>query len=294
MAVAAFAPAKVNLYLHVTGRRNDGYHLLDSLVAFVDIGDRLRAEPAASLSLTVDGPEAADLAAAGDDNLVLRAARLLADRAGITAGAALHLDKHLPVAAGIGGGSSDAAAALLALRGLWRLSLADEALCALGASLGADLPACLYRRPVWVGGSGEHLAPAGPLPEAGILLVNPRRALPTPAVFAARRGPFGDVGRFEPMPSSATALARALMPCRNDLTEAAIGLVPEIGVVLARLGRLPGSLLARMSGSGATCFALFADRAAAEEARALVAAAEPRWWCAAGGFISGASPTEYG
>ena len=289
MAVTAFAPAKVNLYLHVTGRRDDGYHLLDSLVAFVDIGDRLRVEPAASLSLTVDGPEAADLTAVGDDNLVLRAARLLADRAGIIAGAALHLDKHLPVAAGIGGGSSDAAAALLALKGLWQISLENEALWALGARLGADIPACLYRRAVWVGGIGERLEPAGPLPEAGILLVNPRRALPTAAVFAARRGPFGHAGRFAPMPGTVSALARVLMPCRNDLTEAAIGLVPEIGAVLTRLGRLPGCLLARMSGSGATCFALFANRAAAEAARTEVAAAEPRWWCAAGGFVSGAS-----
>jgi 4-diphosphocytidyl-2-C-methyl-D-erythritol kinase len=287
MAVAAFAPAKVNLYLHVTGRRDDGYHLLDSLVAFVDIGDRLRALPAASLSLTIGGPEAADLTAVGDDNLVLRAARLLADRAAITAGAALHLDKHLPIAAGIGGGSTDAAATLLVLRQLWRISLDDEAFYALGTSLGADVPACLYGRAVWVGGIGERLEPAAPLPEAGILLVNPRRALPTAAVFAARCGPFRDVGRFAPMPSTASALVRALMPCCNDLTEAAIGLVPEIATVLTRLGRLPGSLLARMSGSGATCFALFANRAGAEEARALVAAAEPRWWCAAGGFCSG-------
>ncbi len=294
VAVTAFAPAKVNLYLHVTGRRDDGYHELDSLVAFVDVGDRLTAEPAASLSLAVQGPEAADLGAIGDDNLVLRAARLLADRAGITAGAALHLDKHLPVAAGIGGGSSDCAAALLALKRLWRISLEDEALCALGARLGADVPACLYGRAAWVGGIGERIEPAGALPEAGILLVNPRRALPTAAVFAARRGPFGHVGRFAPMPSKASALARALIPCRNDLTEAAIGLVPEIAAVLARLGRLPGSLLARMSGSGATCFALFADCAAAEEARAVLAAAEPRWWCAAGGFVSGASPADRG
>jgi 4-diphosphocytidyl-2-C-methyl-D-erythritol kinase len=294
MAVTAFAPAKVNLYLHVTGRRDDRYHLLDSLVAFVDIGDRLRAEPAASLSLTVDGPEAADLAALGDDNLVLRAARLLADRAGITAGAALHLDKHLPVAAGIGGGSSDAAAALLALKRLWRLPLNDNALCELGVRLGADVPACLYRRAVWVGGIGERLEPAGPLPEAGILLVNPRRALPTAAVFAARGGPFGRVGRFAPMPGDTLGLARALAPRRNDLTEAAIGLVPEIAAVLARLGRLPGTLLARMSGAGATCFALFADRTGAEEARAMVAAAEPRWWCAAGGFVSEPSLAEYG
>jgi 4-diphosphocytidyl-2-C-methyl-D-erythritol kinase len=286
MRVTAFAPAKVNLYLHVTGRQDDGYHLLDSLVAFVDVGDRLTVQPAACLSLAVDGPEAADLALVGDDNLVLRAARLLADRAGIAAGAALHLAKHLPVAAGIGGGSSDAAAALLALKRLWRIAMGDKALGDLGARLGADVPACLYGRAVWVRGIGERLESAGALPKAGILLANPRRGLPTAAVFAARRGPFSDVGRFSPMPGDASGLASALAALRNDLTQAAIAFVPEIGAVLARLGRLPGCLLARMSGSGATCFALFADRTAAEEACAVLAAAEPRWWCAAGGFVA--------
>jgi 4-diphosphocytidyl-2-C-methyl-D-erythritol kinase len=199
------------------------------------------------------------------------------------------LNKHLPVAAGIGGGSSDAAAALLALKKLWRISIGDEALSDIGARLGADVPACLYGRAVWVGGIGERLDPAGTLPEAGILLANPRTALPTAAVFAARRGPFGDAARFAPMPSDASALGRALMPCRNDLTEAAIRLLPQIGAVLARLDRLPGSLLARMSGSGATCFALFADRAAAAEACAILTKAEPRWWCAAGGFVARAA-----
>jgi 4-diphosphocytidyl-2-C-methyl-D-erythritol kinase len=287
--VTAFAPAKVNLYLHVTGRRDDNYHLLDSLVAFVDIGDRLTAEPAASLSLSVDGPEAADLAGVGDDNLVLRAARLLRDHAGIAAGAELHLHKRLPVAAGIGGGSSDAAAAMLALRRLWHLSLDDEALCGLGARLGADVPACIHGRTVWVGGIGERLEPAGPLPQAGILLANPRKALPTRAVFAARRGPFSDAARFAPMPSDASGLADALALLHNDLTDAATALVPEIDAVLAQLGRLPGSLLARMSGSGATCFALFADRAAAEQGRAMLAAAEAQWWCATCGFVAGAA-----
>ena len=219
---------------------------------------------------------------------MLRAARLLADRAGITAGAALHLDKHLPVAAGIGGGSSDAAAALLALKRLWRISLEDEALCALGARLGADIPACLYRRAVWVGESANASSRPG--------RCRSRHSAGQSAQSAAdRRGirrpawPVRPCRTVRADAGTASALARALMPCRNDLTEAAIGLVPEIAAVLARLGRLPGSLLARMSGSGATCFALFADRAGAEEARAVVAAAEPRWWCAAGGFVSGAS-----
>ncbi|HKM71384.1 MAG TPA: 4-(cytidine 5'-diphospho)-2-C-methyl-D-erythritol kinase [Stellaceae bacterium] len=287
MVVTAFAAAKVNLYLHVTGRRPDGYHLLDSLIAFADIGDRVTAEPAAMLSLTVGGPEAASLAGISEDNLVLRAARLLVDRTGTDRGGALFLEKNLPVAAGIGGGSSDAAAALRALIALWHLSIGEGALRDLGARLGADLPACLYGRAVWVGGIGEHVEPAPDLPEAGILLANPRRKLATAAVFATRSGPFGQAGRFAPMPEDAVGLARALGSRRNDLTDAAIGLVPEIGAVLVRLARLPGALVARMSGSGATCFALFGDRGAAEEARVALAAAEPQWWCAAGDLVRG-------
>jgi 4-diphosphocytidyl-2-C-methyl-D-erythritol kinase len=287
MRPTTFAAAKVNLYLHVIGRREDGYHLLDSLVAFADIGDCLTAEPSATLSLSISGPEGAGLAAVGDDNLVLRAARLLADYTGTTRGAALHLEKTLPIASGIGGGSSDAAAALRALAALWQVSVGEAAMYRLGAKLGADLTVCLYGRAAWVGGIGERIEPAADLPQAGILLANPRRELPTAAAFAARNGPFGEVGRFAPMPGDARGLARALMWHRNDLSDAAIGLVPEIGAVLARLARLPGALLARMSGGGATCFALFADRAAAQGARAALAAAEPRWWCAAGGLAAG-------
>jgi 4-diphosphocytidyl-2-C-methyl-D-erythritol kinase len=287
MTLTAFAPAKVNLYLHLIGRRPDGYHLLDSLVAFADLGDRITAEPAAKLSLEITGPEAASLSTLGRDNLVLRAARLLADHTGAARGAALLLEKNLPVAAGIGGGSSDAAAVLRLLAALWQLSIGEEALRGLGARLGADLPACLYGRAAWLGGAGEQIEPAPDLPEAGILLANPRQQLPTAAVFAARTGPFYQAGRFAPMPRDAAGLARALTARRNDLTDAAIGLVPEIGTVLGRLARLPGALLARMSGSGATCFAIFPDRSAAREARAALAAAEPQWWCAAGGLTAG-------
>src|SRR5438132_6668179 len=173
MVVAAFAAAKINLYLHVVGKRADGYHLLDSLIAFADIGDRLTAEPNATLSLEISGPEAAGLASAGDTNLVLRAARLLADYTGTTLGAALHLEKNLPVAAGIGGGSSDAAAALRALVALWRVSVSEEAVYGLGARLGADLAACLHGHAVWVGGIGGRIQPAAALPQAGVLLANP-------------------------------------------------------------------------------------------------------------------------
>jgi len=287
MALTAFAPAKVNLYLHVIGRRPDGYHLLDSLITFADIGDRLTAELAGTLSLSVSGPEAPGLADLGQANLVLRAARLLADHTGANCGAALHLEKTLPVAAGLGGGSSDAAAAFRVLAALWQLSLGEEELRGLGVRLGADLPACLYGRVAWLGGIGERLEPALELPAAGILLANPRRPLPTAAVFAARQGPFSTPGRFDQMPTDAIGLAQALVSRSNDLTDAAIALVPEIGAVLARLARLPGALMARMSGSGATCFALFSDRSAAEEARIPLAAAEPGWWCAAAGLVAG-------
>jgi 4-diphosphocytidyl-2-C-methyl-D-erythritol kinase len=288
VSVTAFAPAKVNLYLHVVGRRPDGYHRLHSLIAFADIGDEIIAVPADALTLTVSGPEAAAIAGLGDDNLVLRAARMLRERAGIAAGAALHLDKRLPAAAGIGGGSSDAAAALRALSRLWGQPLDDKRLAALALQLGADVPACLAARPVWVGGIGERLEPAATLPAAGIVLANPRRKLPTADVFRRRSGVFSQAGRFEPIPADAAGLAAALTSRRNDLTEAAVALVPEIGGVLDRLAALPSALLARMSGSGATCFALFADRAAALAAGRTLAAAAPGWWTAAGALLAAA------
>jgi 4-diphosphocytidyl-2-C-methyl-D-erythritol kinase len=288
--VSVFAAAKVNLYLHVLGRRDDGYHLLDSLVAFADIGDRLTAEPTEAMTLDVGGPEAAALAGLGDDNLVLRAARLFAAQAGVNTGAALYLDKRLPIAAGIGGGSADAAAALHALNQLWGHPLDGDALASLGLQLGADIPACLAGRPVWVGGIGEQIDPAAAMPPLGILLANPRRPLPTAAVFRARRGPFSDSGRFDPIPQDPAALVSALALRHNDLTEAALSLVPEIAAVVECLARLPGALLARMSGSGATCFALFADRVAAAVAGEALARAEPGWWLAAGALLSAAVP----
>ena len=296
--ISAFAPAKINLYLHVLGRRADGYHLLDSLVVFADIGDRVIATPAEGLSLAVGGPEAGAVATLGEDNLVLRAARLLAAELaagtpGATPpGAALYLDKNLPAASGIGGGSSDAAAALRALDRLWRRPLDPAVLAGLALQLGADTPACLASCPVWVGGVGERIEPVFGLPPAGVVLANPRRALPTRDVFKARRGGFAASGRFLPMPPDAAGLAEVLMQRRNDLTEPALALVPDIARVLERLTRLPGALIARMSGSGATCFALFQDRAAAVEAGAALARAEPLWWSAAGTLLSAPPPLD--
>jgi 4-diphosphocytidyl-2-C-methyl-D-erythritol kinase len=274
----------------VTGRRADGYHLLDSLIAFADIGDRVTATPAADLSLTVTGPEAVALAGLGEDNLVLRAARRLAEHCRITPCAALTLEKRLPLASGIGGGSSDAAAALRALAALWQEPLDGQVAIELAASLGADVPACLARHPVWVSGIGERLDPAPELPPLGIVLANPRRELPTAAVFRARSGDFASADRPRLTSPGPAALIAALGRCRNDLTAPALGLMPEIGEILARLAALAEARLVRMSGSGATCFALFTDGGAARRAAAALRAQEPRWWIEAGTLLPGSLP----
>lgn len=284
-AVTVQAPAKVNLYLHVTGKREDGYHLLDSLVAFAGIGDTLVLEPADGLHLELAGPNADALAAAAlaadDDNIVLRAARALAAHAGIEAHARITLTKRLPVAAGIGGGSADAAATLRGLMQLWTLDLPEDELRALGLSLGADVPVCLAGRPTTMTGVGEHLAAAPALPPAWLVLVNPRRPLSTPAVFKARTGGFTPAAPLTAAPADAAALAQALAVRRNDLTQAAIALEPVVADMLAVLAAQPDCLLARMSGSGATCFGLFATEPAAHSAAITLSKSHPTWWTAA-------------
>lgn len=270
MAIEETAPAKLNLALHVTGRRADGYHLLDSLVVFAGAGDRVRVAPDEALSLRVTGAEGQGLPA-GEDNLVLRAARAFgADR-----GAAITLDKALPVASGIGGGSADAAATLRALARLWGRPLPGaEAVLALGA----DVPVCLAGRPARMSGIGETLAPLPELPEMAVVLVNPRVEISTPAVFRALArkdnpplGPLPD--RF----ATAGALVRWLARQRNDLETPAIALAPVVAAVLEAL-RATGPLLARMSGSGATCFGLYNNLSEAEVAAAALSARAGDWW----------------
>ncbi len=276
MSISVFAPAKVNLYLHVTGKRADGYHLLDSLAVFPEVGDLVEVEAAEALSLSLGGAFGAALQAE-PDNLLLRAARALVPGRG----ARLRLEKNLPVASGIGGGSADAAAALRALSALWGINNAD--LTGIALQLGADVPVCLASRPARMQGIGEILSPAPSLPEFGIMLVNPGVAVPTPAVFKARTGDFSPAPALPAMWPSAAAMTDDLRRCTNDLQVAAISLQPVIGEVLAALSALPGSLLARMSGSGATCFALFNTQAEAQTAAALLAA-RSGWWCWGGGL----------
>ncbi len=272
------APAKVNLSLLVTGRRADGYHLLDSLVVFGPAADIVHARAAAELSLTIEGAFAAGLQAA-PDNLVLRAARALAGLAGRPAGAALVLEKHLPVASGIGGGSADAAATLRLLCRLWQIAPAPSVLEALALTLGADVPVCLASRPARMSGIGEVLSPVPDLPQCGLLLANPGIAVSTADVFRARSGAFSVAMPPLQAWSDAEALAAFLGRAGNDLQAPALAVAPAIAPVLARLAALPGCLLAGMSGSGATCFALFADAAQAEHGSGLLPSA---WWHSAG------------
>ena len=274
------ARAKVNLWLNVVGRRADGYHLLDSLIAFTDLADEIEAEPSDRLALAVEGPLASVLASESD-NLVLKAARLLADRASVAPRVALKLTKRIPVAAGLGGGSADAAATLQALIELWRVALPVEELFDLAARLGADVPMCFAGRAALASGIGERLAPAPPLPLCAVLLVNPGVALPTPDVFKARRGAFSEPQPVRPWTDLAS-FASALAERGNDLTEAAVTLRPVVADVLAFLRKSDGALHVAMSGSGATCFALYASVELAERAAARLPTA---WWHHAGNLV---------
>ena len=270
------APAKVNLYLHVTGRRPDGYHLLDSLVVFASVGDVLEATPADTLSLRVEGPFAAGLAAE-QDNLVLRAARALAAEAGVAPQASLTLHKHLPVASGIGGGSSDAAAALRLLCRLWGIAPDAPVLARLAAGLGADVPACLAGHASRMAGIGERLSAAPGLPSCGMVLVNPGVAVATADVFRARRGNWSPPAHLPASWTDAATMAADLQGLHNDLEPAAVFLQPVISEVLMAVSEALGCRLARMSGSGATCFGLFDDAATAECAAECLR--RPGWWC---------------
>ncbi len=284
---SVFAPAKINLTLHVTGRRDDGYHLLDSLVSFAPVGDDLLITDANTLSLTVEGPEAQGVPA-DMENLALRAVDLM----GLGRGTAITLTKNLPAASGIGGGSSDAAAAV---RGALMLQDTDAGkLLAFGPDilldtrfrpllgLGADIPMCLYPAPLRARGIGENIT-FHPLPPLPAVFVNPRQMVPTGDVFSAL-----ETRQNTPMPDAlpdfadAAALINWLTTQRNDLEAPARRVAPVISKVLQTLMDTQGCGLARMSGSGATCFGLYADLDDAKTAAATLGAEHPDWWVAGG------------
>ena len=267
----------------MTGRRADGYHVLDSLAVFPPVGDELRAWPAATLSLALNGPFGGAIGESAD-NLVLRAARALAERAGIGVGARLVLTKNLPVAAGIGGGSADAAATLRLLTRMWDVGLPAGDLSALAVVLGADVPVCLASRTAHMSGVGERIEPGPLLPPGGIALVNPGEPVPTAEVFAARHGAFSAAADLPDQWHDIAAMAADLWALRNDLQTPAITLCPAIGTALAALATRPACLLARMSGSGATCFGLFPTPETAREA--VKQLRMPDWWSWGGALTS--------
>lgn len=274
------APAKINLALHVTGQRADGYHLIETLVVFADVGDRLTVEPAEADGFGISGPFGAGLPADGGNLVIAARDRLRASASGTTPGVRIGLEKNLPVASGIGGGSSDAAAALRALSEFWGLDLSHHTHGEIGAALGADVPMCLDGRPLVARGIGERLAPLDHWPALDMVLVNPGVAVSTPAVF--KRLERRDGLPLEPVPTrpGLTDALDWLRRMRNDLEPPARSLAPEIGTALDALTGA-GAALARMSGSGATCFGIFADGAAARAAAARIEAATPGWFVAA-------------
>jgi 4-diphosphocytidyl-2-C-methyl-D-erythritol kinase len=269
-AVRVFAPAKINLCLHITGQRADGYHLIDTLVGFASVGDVVELSTEGPEGLTISGPEAAGLAADAG-NLVSRMAALCWRGGPLR----LHLVKNLPVASGIGGGSADAAACCRGIMALQHTPVDPAALLALGA----DVPMCLASQPARVSGIGEVIAPVA-LPPLPVLLVNPRVPVPTPAVFRALTAKSNPPLPPLPGPLTAEALTRWLTDQRNDLQAPAVAIAPEIASTLAALSGLPGCVLARMSGSGATCFGIFASDAAVQAAAARLAETRPDWWIA--------------
>lgn len=288
VGIKVFAPAKINLYLHITGRREDGYHCLDSVFLFTGLADELVMTPADEMRLVIDGPTSGALAGeAVDDNLVLRAVRLMGEAMGVSQKLDIRLTKNIPVAAGVGGGSADAAAAMQGCATLWQNKeqahrLSSNRMIELAEHLGADVPPCLDGKPVRVEGIGEELSSVGAAPDWGILLAKPNVAMPTPAVFKAYKNsglPFSAALEDGPFWTDVNWLKTV---ARNDLEATALALQPEIKMVIGALAALPGARLARMSGSGATCFALFDSPEEALAAHADFVKKHPRWWSWAG------------
>ncbi|ANL26775.1 4-diphosphocytidyl-2-C-methyl-D-erythritol kinase [Rhizobium phaseoli] len=284
--VTEAARAKINLALHVTGQRPDGYHLLDMLVTFADCGDRLGFLPAQADAFTLSGPFGEMLAGDGN-NLVLRARDLLREQVGALAFPVhIHLQKNLPIASGIGGGSADAAATLRGLMRLWGMDLPAETLASLALTLGADVPMCFESRPLIARGIGEKIEAVPDLPAFAMVLANPLKGVSTPEVFrrlAAKNNPALHLARSL---SANGDWLTAIGSARNDLEPPACELVPEIAMISQML-QAQGALITRMSGSGATCFGIFSTMTAAQEAAAALHGERPDWYVQATETVSG-------
>lgn len=277
------APAKLNLFLHITGRRADGYHLLESLFVFTKLGDLLTITAHSELRFTFHGPfQSLFKTQSPSDNLIVRAAKLLKEKYQVTTGALIQLTKNIPVGAGLGGGSSDAAATLIGLNRLWKLNLHREPLAEIGLLLGADVPACLYQQPLFVSGIGEKLRPVTlPFKTSMALLIKPNQSLSTPTVFSQfqkNASPFSPSILPPSLPQEWDAFLNFLAKQQNDLQSPASHFLPIIHTLLDLLSNQPGCRLARMSGSGPTCFALFENQELAKNAYKILKESFPGFW----------------
>lgn len=275
--ITTIARSKVNLFLHVTGKRNDGYHLLESLVVFPEWGDKITVKKSKSLTLEVTGPFS-KMIGSTEENLALKAAHLLKHEAGSNDGAHIILEKNLPVAAGIGGGSADAAAVLKSLNMLWNIGFSNDHLGQIGLTLGADIPVCLYGKPAMMSGIGEQISGLQEFPKFHILLVNPGISVSTRDVFSQLKISEKIVSLYDFNGRTARELFIKLAAMRNDLEAPALEVAPVIDAVLSTIKLQKGCHLARMSGSGATCFGLFEEEEAAQMAARDIQASHPDWW----------------
>jgi len=283
MTITCEAFAKVNLYLHVTGKRENGYHELDSLICFAQTGDILSFKDSDDITLKITGPMSRFLED-DDNNLVLQAARGLQELCQIDKGADITLEKHLPIAAGIGGGSGDAAATLKGLCQLWNIFPDPKGLQDLALSLGADVPICLKEHAAHVGGIGEKITPLAPLPESWMVLVNPMVAVSTPAVFKRRTSDFHSPNAMVAQYNFDQFITE-LKKRTNDLMAPALEIAPAIQTVLNALNQQDDVAISRMSGSGATCFAIFKEKQAAERAKTALKSSHSDWWIGIGKII---------
>jgi len=283
--ITIFAPAKINLYLHITAKRNDDYHLIESLVVFADYGDQITVTPSKKLRLKING-QFADYIKPDNNNLVIKAALLLAKASGIEPTGNITLTKNLPVSSGIGGGSADAAATLRALTELWDIQISTDSLSSLAEELGADVPICLKGVTSIVTGIGEKITPVPKLPNFWLVLVNPNVLVSTAEVFSAFRGKFLITQPFNTQQKSIDKLVNSLSQYKNNLTPASVSIAPVIKDVLEALRSTENQLLSRVSGSGATCFSLFKTKSHADAAAKELALKYPNWWIKATSIYS--------
>ncbi len=274
------APAKINLYLHITGKRTDGLHELESLIVFAETCDVISFRPSKTLSLEISGPQANQLKEQDSKNIILKAVESMSSLidSNVDVGVEIHLQKFLPIAAGIGGGSADAAATLRALKILWNVSLSDNQLMNLAYSLGSDVPVCILGTSAYLAGVGEKVTPVESIPKIPLLLVNPKIPLPTSLVFNSWKGSNSTLNPIVSFSGSVSKLVAELRDRRNDLEDPARSLVPQIDEVICEIQSQRGCELARMSGSGATCFGIFLKQEDLTIAASRIKMSHPNWW----------------